>query len=173
MHAHTYTHTYTHQPINTQATHITPQANLGSLQSLSAVPGLRKLALLGCKLGDAGAAALAQHLQHASEMRVQHEPGENQGGFQDLKELVLSGCGFSREGVEGLLQALASGRGASLSSIEMGGNPCCQADDFQVSVSFVFVSFQSFSFLLCLLQLGKYSCVHSFLQRHTHTSPLS
>ncbi|KAF5825820.1 hypothetical protein DUNSADRAFT_6690, partial [Dunaliella salina] len=51
--------------------------------------------------------------------------------LQDLQELVVSGCGFSREGVEVLMQALAAGKGVALTSIEMGGNPCCQADDFQ------------------------------------------
>ena len=61
-------HAYTHKT----------QVSAGSLSALSAVPHLRKLALLGCKLGDDGAAALAHHLQHASEMRVTHEPGENQ-----------------------------------------------------------------------------------------------
>jgi len=104
-------------------------AGVASIQSLSTVPHLRKLSLLGCKLGDEGAAALAESLKHASELQAPDSAA--QGGFQDLQELVVSGCGFSREGVEVLMQALAAGKGVALTSVEMGGNPCCQADDFQ------------------------------------------
>ncbi len=89
-----------------------------------ALPRLRHLALLGCAaLGAGDAAGLLAALRGTA-------------AFGSLRELVLVGCGLGEGALHALLEVLGGEGGVlpELESLEVGGNPGCQAEGFHERV---------------------------------------
>ncbi|PNW75517.1 hypothetical protein CHLRE_12g529800v5 [Chlamydomonas reinhardtii] len=98
------------------------QAGPLAVESLSRVPGLKHVSLVGCPLAAAGGAALAASLASSG--------GSSSGSWPALEELCISGTGLSISDTSTVFAALAAGGAPCLKSLEIGANPAAQDDAF-------------------------------------------
>mgnify|MGYP001807466633 CR=1 FL=1 len=77
------------------------QAGPLAVESLSRVPGLKHVSLVGCPLAAAGGAALAASLASSG--------GSSSGSWPALEELCISGTGLSISDTSTVFAALAAG----------------------------------------------------------------
>jgi hypothetical protein len=84
------------------------QVSAAGIQALSSAPGLSRLNLFACPVGDGGGAELARAI--------------SAGGFAELRTLSATGCKMGDAGVAALMGAVTAGRPAKL-EVRAGWGP--------------------------------------------------
>lgn len=104
-----------------------------AVRALAAVPGLRHLSLFSC--ASLGGAEEEQEASAAVRALCDALSSSSSSSFPALEHLGLAACGLNAAALAALLESTTSGAAASLSCLEIGGNPGVQDDAFEEAVN--------------------------------------